>query len=388
MVLKNRMTDDESVNQIFTYETGRTIDICVSPIHLILGTFGNTMIIFTYIRLRIKCSVFPIYFVSLAVSEGLVLYVLVLPRWIQATYQTDIYTLNNALCKLGIWFEFVFATLSTWILSLMSVHRASFAMRPHHTIIFCTSERTIAIIGVLLLVSVLLHSRELIWREVTAGECLFTGNATDNFAPSSAGNITIMNFSSMYIVPSILVIVSNGVLLKTYLDKSGTASVSSCASSPSPAKHVHFTERFMSLRMTILVMSIAFFVLVSPYFVTGIVLFARGYNFRVFETPKYVRQKGDDTSVLLLLDVSRHLYYFHAVVNCYVYILVGERFRAEFSRVIRCKQKRRLVSTATFPMTVYPNVRSRVVVPINLLSSGNAMLTDSGTSLRGHIEID
>ena len=104
----------------------------ISPFLILFGTFGNVMIIVIHKRTALTSSV-SVFFLTLAASDLMAIFVTCLKGWIQLVFHFDLFDQGNTLCKLFYFFLYVSGVLSAWTLVAMTAQRAVCILFPHRS---------------------------------------------------------------------------------------------------------------------------------------------------------------------------------------------------------------------------------------------------------------
>ena len=130
-----------SLDSFIQYRVSLWLTYYVTPIIIILGTFGNVMTIVIMRRTATGDSVTNVFFTALAVSDLISLYGTAFPFWTRYTFHFSFEFLSRASCKLHAWISTGSGTVGAWILVLLTIHRASAVVWPHRVNVLCTRRK-------------------------------------------------------------------------------------------------------------------------------------------------------------------------------------------------------------------------------------------------------
>lgn len=311
----------------------------VSPFLLIFGTFGNIMIFVILKRLKLRRSAFPVYFSALAVTALCHLYTGLLPTWIEYVFYFDVYKLNSVLdCRFRNFFQFVFVSSTSWLLALMTVHRATAVLWPHYVHVFCSRRRACMATTIVVVTSMMSCIDSFMGYEEMDefGKCKYAETEFGYIAKVYAAPFhMIVGFA----IPLIIIIYSNIILLRSVMLISlGTVSIQPPIASASNYSGATMRsgsgKQIVSLTRTLLITSSVFICLYLPYFILDIIYpphvdYVRSLQISPIEKNFSIRR------LRLIRGITNQLKYLYAVVNFYLYCISGSHFRSEFISLLR-----------------------------------------------------
>ncbi|CAF1104586.1 unnamed protein product [Adineta steineri] len=102
-----------------------TIDVnrIILSIQLIVGTFGNLMNILIFTRRTLRNNPCSLYFLASSIGNIFFLYSSLLSRLLSSGWQIDFSNTSVLLCKLRIYFVYIFLSLDQWSIVLASFDR-------------------------------------------------------------------------------------------------------------------------------------------------------------------------------------------------------------------------------------------------------------------------
>ena len=153
-------SDQQPNGALITPQEKETINLIKTitwPFLILFGTFGNVMIIVIHKRTALTSSM-SVFFLTLAASDLVLLYVTCFRSWIYLTFEVDVSVHHDALCKLDLFLLCVSGVLSAWTLVAMTVQRAVCVLFPHHANVLCTVGKSKAIVVSMVLFIAVLHT--------------------------------------------------------------------------------------------------------------------------------------------------------------------------------------------------------------------------------------
>ena len=318
------------------------------PFILLFGIFGNVMTIVICARANVMSSM-SVYFVTLAISDLMLLSVSVVSEWVSYMLDTDPKSLHSLACKLIVYVGYVTGVLSAWILVAMTAQRAVCVLWPHRASILCSARNSKAIAASLTLFIAVLHCHVLYGLDVeTVDDSMHTANNTgttlngDSQATKSAAAhcalvkdyiafyysvwswVDLMIFS---VLPWLCLIVNNSVLLWTL-----SASIRHAQHSLGSAHTDGFSGRkkqASSMTVTFIAVSTAFIVLNLPMSCMQLASF---YHYMTGSVDYFHQSEVFAYSY----GIAMALWQTNSAVNFYLYCLTGSKFRRELKKTLNC----------------------------------------------------
>ena len=339
---------------------------------LVFGIFGNVMIIHICRRADVMSSM-SVFFVTLAGSDLLSLFVNTANQWVYYTFDIDVTSVNSLACKLIVWTAYVTGVLSAWILVAMTVQRAVCVLWPHRANILCSSRNSKTIALSMSLFMAVLHWHLLFGLDVvtlgygtraandsavtysgvthtnnTAGifnddahiatVCIVVGDYVELYF-SVWGLVDLLIFS---VLPWLCLVVSNSVLLWTL-----KASIRQAQHSLGSAHTDRFSGRkkqASSMTVTLFAVSTAFIVLNLPISCVQVI----GFYHHMVGSLDYFYQSE---VITYCYEIFLALWQTNSAVNFYLYCLTGSKFRRELKKTLGCAAPERDTRAATFSST-------------------------------------
>ncbi|XP_071086120.1 cysteinyl leukotriene receptor 1-like [Haliotis cracherodii] len=140
------------------YQTGVVMWKSISPLLILIGTFGSLLSVIVLCRKRMRTSTTMFYLAVLAVTDVFVLYTGLLRYWLNYTFDEDIRIDSDFSCKFHIFLVYVSLDFAAWILVALTVDRCLFVFAPFKARKYCTLRRAritaAAMLGFLMVINV------------------------------------------------------------------------------------------------------------------------------------------------------------------------------------------------------------------------------------------
>ena len=327
-----------SLDSFIQYRVSLWLTYYVTPIIIILGTFGNVMTIVIMRRTSTGDSVTNIFFTALAVTDLISLYGTAIPNWMSDTFHLDFSTFSSAACKTYTWVATGSGTVGAWILVLLTLHRATAVVWPHRVNVLCTRRKACLVIGVITVLLAALYSHyiygyDLLLRNNSTGpKCYYVSAEYLHFVDSVFTYIELLIFC---VVPFSCLALSNSILVWKL-----TVSVREARQRLTPGNTEQFVTRNKaanSVTLTVIIVSMTFIILTLPNGLYLIVFFPL-FDFETLRG--YAKALMYNTIIFLML-------YCNMAVNFYLYCLTGKRFRQEFYNILRCGRREATVNSSS-----------------------------------------
>ena len=298
----------------------------IFPFLILLGTFGNAMIIVIHKRTALTSSM-SVFFLSLAASDLMLICVSCFTSWIKLLFDLDISAQNSALCKLVLFLLYVSGVQSAWTLVAMTAQRAVCVLLPHRANILCTVGKSKAIVVSMVLFMAAMHTHLLFGFHVVTDEGGKRCTTRKDYTPFF---YEIWGWADMLIVsllPWLCLAVSNSLLvwkLRLSLREAKLSLGSGQADRINDRK-----KKATSISITLIAVSTAFLVLNFPMSLYQILSFIYWMNGSV-DILRYSRV------AYYTYQISFPLWHANGCINFYIYCLTGSKFRREAKQTLRC----------------------------------------------------
>ncbi|KAL8581900.1 hypothetical protein ACOMHN_010274 [Nucella lapillus] len=292
------------------------------PALLLLGTFGNSATILVMRCLKDDNSSQHAFLVSLAVSDLSLLYLILLPEWIDLVFHVRLVVLHPLMCKLMNCLSYVCNSMSGWLITGVTIQRTLAVTWPHRVRVVCTARRTWAVIASIALAACGLNFHFLVNMVISPSgrQCYYAGYSNYwEFYQS----VWIWVDSFTYCVIPFICIVICDIILSLILFQASVSSVTGDVTSGTNAAHRDARRKTASrTTVTVLAVSSAFLVLTLPAYIFVLVDFFSPQHTHFQLTTAWA--------------AAYNLYYANSAVNFLLYCCTGTRFRTHLLALIRC----------------------------------------------------
>ena len=330
-----------SVESLATYQASMMMKQILLPVTLVAGTFGNVVVVVIQHRLPpSQKSSMSVHFTALAISDTVGLWtgwfwmleafgVTLTAEYHEHRDYSDF--IQDALCRIRVWASFAFSQISAWILVSMTVHRVLGIVWPHRTRQFLTkSNAKKVVLSIVLFLSLgnahlfYGHTLQPAGKGQTAS-CFFNF-ASERYSQFYRSVWVLVDVVVAVLLPFLCLLVTNTVLVRRV-----GQSLREARETLAEGRSDQFASRdkkLSSMTLTLIITSVAFFLLASPPSVYNIWEMTSGYS-----AADDVRQRATSelaaSAVMLMLFIN-------FAINFYLYCLTGARYRAEFFRLFGC----------------------------------------------------
>nr|KAG5697731.1 hypothetical protein BaRGS_006253 [Batillaria attramentaria] len=303
---------DDGLEQ-FWVDKIRTLWQVFGPSILIVGTFSNVMVLLILRKLVSEASAFPLFFMALAVSDLLLLYFSLLPRWVGEQFGHWLTDGSETACKCIMWLEFSLTSLSAWLLVAMTAQRALNVAWPLKLKTVRPRRQALLTVLVLAVASFVFNSPALF--RVTTHDpntsCWWEVDFETHTRPALNWAEIILNS----LLPSIIMIVCNCLMVRAMMLSSRRASIRSRSRSANLRGGA-----LSQVTLTLILVSLVFIVLTLPMYITQIIL---------EETPEL----QFDGPFQIWYNITSVMWICNSAVNFFLYVMTGSRFRKEGKRL-------------------------------------------------------
>ncbi len=315
-----------STNDVIIYETiAANLWLYMSPIILILGTFGNALSFLTWSRTVFRGKPISVYFLTLAFVDTLVLYTGLLRHWIVALSAIDIRHNSSLSCKIHAFLVYWSITFASWVLVALTIDRFFHVKRALFARRWFTHKTALGLLVAfgMMCASVDCHffiSHDLIRFELeNSSEIVYECTQNREWVLFMFDVWPWIDYVFYSALPSSIILICN-ISIIIHVTKSRLMQNSYIFSQES---HSHFN----TMTAILLCVSIAFLVLTTPNAVYFII--QRVWRF------------GDPVSKAkshLLYTITALLTFINNSANFLFYCVSGRQFRKEFKKMIHAKK--------------------------------------------------
>ena len=289
-----------------------------APVLLLAGTLGNILSFVVFLRPALKPSATSFYFRMLAVADTLALNFGLWPNWLRDAFGIHVYPMNDAACRIQTYLRYTLSDCASWVLVIMSIHRAVVVQWPHQTRHLFNRFRVRA--SVLLLVVVLgALNIPAIW--------INTSNDDPTGYPCTVTNIVLaysvwpwIDLTLYCLLPFVIMITSSVVIIRVVYRSQALSTRGSVSSIRQ--------DKVTALTITLLVVTFVYLLLTAPFAL---------YAITVYEFHTTIKVNFE-----LFYIVASFLRYINNSINFLLYCLSAETFRTELLYLCR-KDKRKLL---------------------------------------------
>ena len=283
---------------------------------VVIGVFGNSMILIIIYRLRTKPSPIDPFLLSMAIFDMIVNVVYMLPPSLDGGFRIILHNADETMCKIYYYISPVAYLGSKYTLMAMSIQRALSVVWPHRIGLLCTPRRIKSVIIGITVFSVVFISPQLYWFGLTINsgrgppECNI--RVRDKTLIQFIINYTAVKNSLDNQIPCIVLLITN-VVLVFHLRKSDITSESSAT-----AQRKH--QKVNSITLTTFALTTTFVLLMLPNVTYGFYInYIPSHGISTYEW--YTRAGWGA--------ICDTIGAFNFCTNFYVYCLTGRRYRDE-----------------------------------------------------------
>ena len=296
----------------------------VCSVIVVGGTFGNIMIMLLMGKQR-SASAMNVFFVALAASDLTLIWFGGFDLWMEYTTGFPLYNAHNVTCKVSVVITYVSGIVSVWLLVVMTLQRAASVLWPHRVNIMFTLKKakryTVGIVSIVFLLNSHFFYGAVLAPSYNGSQyytCLYPTLAPEyNFFRDFIWTwIDALLFS---LLPFAILISSNSVLIWKVSDsvRKARATVASGQSDQLSSR----TKKVSSLTVTLIVVSVVFFLLTGPMSLYLIIAPL------VIDAEK--QSEKESVIIDLIYWLLNLMWYSNSAVNFYLYCLTGTKFRAD-----------------------------------------------------------
>ena len=310
---------------------------------VVAGTFGNIMIMLLMGRQR-SASAMNVFFVALAASDLTLVWFGAFDLWMEYTTGFPLHNMHNVTCKLSAVIIYVSGIVSVWLLAVMTLQRAASVLWPHRVNIMFTLKKaklyTVGIVSIVFLLNSHLLYGAVLDPPYNGSDyfCSYPKLAPEyNFFRDFIWTwIDALLFS---LLPFAILISSNSVLIWKVSDsvRKARATLASGQSDQLSSR----TKKASSLTVTLIVVSVVFFLLTGPM------------SFYLIIVPFVIDVGKESEKESMIIEFTYWLltlmWYSNSAVNFYLYCLTGTKFRADTRKMLTCFKQQKPISELPSP---------------------------------------
>lgn len=312
----------------------------ISPLLLILGTFGNILVITVLTRKSSRKVPTSIFLSALAVSDLLALLTGLLRQWIRYVFETDIRTdISVSGCRFHWFIVYLVTQFSSWMLICVTAERVASTLVPHKSRVIFTIRNALILVCTVFVVLVLLNGHYLFGYgyknhtyENGQNETERCVPITDRYESFIIYTWTWIDLCVFYLIPFIVLLVGNTLIINKVITshrKSRRAVVpGNDTRNARMGNFNHAGAKISSLTLTLLLVSAVFFICITP-----IVVYPIG-------EPYWADGASEKklASLFLIETIANLLMYINHSINFVLYFLSGRKFRNEV-KLLFCRRR-------------------------------------------------
>ena len=212
-------SEAETLESMPLYKLSSLLWMIAPPIILLLGVFGNVMTLVIMHRMTSSdkdSATFPLYFISIAIMDLVYLFTMLLPEWVNLTFQYRLLDQHRVVCKVFVWLLTYSGTAAGWYVVLLSLHRAVSVVWPHRVNLLCTRRVVLVLLLVVTVLLAGLYSHYLYGFDLldpsmgTARGCLMEDEAYIQFVVEVFVYVELVIYC---LLPFVCLVLANGVLV-------------------------------------------------------------------------------------------------------------------------------------------------------------------------------
>ena len=298
------------------------VTLCLMPVILVVGTFGNCLTIVIMSRQTFSGLSVSVYLRSLAISDMMCLFISQQSLiWIQSVTGISLMAYSTAMCKLHVWLQLTVPWISSWNVVAVTVERAIVVCLPLHAKSKCTRKRALYVCLAFVSIFSLANTHVIFTLDVLVindtPECKYINQKIDTIV----GICSVLLYS---VLPMCAIISCNVILvrnLKDYHTSELFDSHSAQLMESRRQRNNHVVNMVVAASCAFVVLTLPFNVLV----VVGDTLGVQNNTYDVF---------------VVICDTMATL---HHAINFILYALSGTTFREELAKICRCQNHKNII---------------------------------------------
>ena len=314
-------TDDQQLDDFLTYRTSVLIQKIVPPILIIIGTFGNLMIIIVMASgvFGKPCTRFLL--TVLAVVDMLCHYLGLLRLWLKFVFDTDVREFSQTGCISHVFLTYLCTHLSSWVLVLITLERFLAVMRPIEAKQVCNVKTASITIAIMLIVFIPYNIVFFLgFGEETRN------NKICSHPPKRLRHFYYeiylwMDLLAYTLIPFVIITACNAVIISRVVVGHRNRRKIQISATSTPT-----SQRVTSLTVMLLTTSISFLILTMPSSIYFLVI-------------RYWNEADTDSLALekLVYSVVIMCSYANNGLNFLLFYISGSKFRLAVRQVIACR---------------------------------------------------
>ena len=247
------------------------------------------------------------------------------------------------ICKLNVYFNYVFSAVSSWLLVMLSVERAAFFSVKKTRV--CSVLRKKSLVACIILFSLLIYSFSLVTTSVEISETQQVLCTPIKKWLNLVKMMALFDSIIAILLPFVLILISNTIVGFKLIDHSKRFSQSFKINIYDERKPVRRVKKIPAITKILFTISSTFLILNLPIALSKIWHFYKNYDHenhlspRVKDSLKYHESTDDESSQSLNEEiverVSCYLYYLNFSINFFLYTLNECKFSIRFLNLFK-----------------------------------------------------
>ena len=294
-----------------------------NPVIMVVGFICNILSCVTVSSRHCKKSSFTVLIAALAMSDSLALLVNGLQTWpLVNEFIRSIINTVQFWCKFLQFLTFFPANISTYLVTAMTIERFVCTYFPVKARLGFGPKTGYLIVGIIIAINLCLYGHLLygFTLKTTQGVtvCTFLDSQYSTFYRNVV--VSYLGFGAFFVLPFLVIVFCNTAII-----------VKAFRLGPNPDMSVigqHRREQRIQILRTVLVVSVCFLILVSPF---TLYMALRQFS---FEADGHVLPPQEDNTDAVLVYVFGQLLFLNYSLNFFLYVMTGSKFRNDLKKAI------------------------------------------------------
>lgn len=317
-------TDTDTVATL-NYISSRLNEI-LPIIFLVIGTFGHTCNLIIFFQRSQRTNPIAIYFLSSTVANLFVLYLGMLPKYIQDVFDLNWMEKDLALCRIRSFFFNLSLSLFNWYILLATIDRYLISSNNNYRRRLSTLKNAYLIIGILTIFFILSYCHTLILYSIQMYGS--SSNRLQSFCLPMRGTYRLVCDIQLLIQYSLLPPILMSIFV-TMIIRNIRLSHRRIVNSIVANQHARLRKRDLQMMQMLLVQVCITIVCSIPLAVSQL-LTTMTSTTSTWSSKTLLRYAIEN----LLSQIGRSLAFFNSSISFYLYTLMGSQFRRDIRRWI------------------------------------------------------
>jgi hypothetical protein len=318
----------------------------VPPILLLIGTVGNAVSFIVLVRLCRKGTPLYIFFMTLVISDTVVLWNGCFRRWYSAVFDVDIRMIDIHHCRTNLFLIYVFAQFSSWLQVAVTIGRTMAVCCPLHMQTRCTRKKVLGTTLCIFVTLCVLNCHFFFAMEYVSviGEC----HPKPHFEYFILYIYSWIDMTIYCIIP-LAILLSGTICIHVKVSASQRQSQEARIAHVTEAASQHMRTRSKYTSMTTMLVTLNVVFIVSS---TPISVYLIGSDYWDEGASEHELAISS-----LVFEIASMLAYTNNAINFVLYCISGTRFRLELKALAKCHASpNNCGHTRTVPVTCSSNV--------------------------------